>query len=58
MGLTYAALRLTNLFNHKQVQINALVDTCATFMCVTEEIALQLGFDIDEVNRQTVTLAD
>ena len=27
-------------------------------MCVTEEIALQLGFDIDEVSRQTVTLAD
>jgi hypothetical protein len=29
MGLTYAALRLTNLFNHQQVQINALVDTGA-----------------------------
>ena len=58
MGLTYAALRLTNLFNHKQVQVNALVDTGATFMCVTEEIALQLGFDIDEVSQQTVTLAD
>jgi len=58
MGLTYAALRLTNLFNHQQVQVNALVDTGATFMCVTEEIALQLGFDIEEVSRQTVTLAD
>lgn len=58
MGLTYAQLKLTNLFNQKQVQINALVDTGATFMCVTEEIALQLGFDLDEVSRQTVTLAD
>lgn len=58
MGLTYAALRLTNLFNHQQVQVNALVDTGATFMCVTEEIALQLGFDIAEVSQQTVTLAD
>ncbi|OAI09851.1 clan AA aspartic protease [Methylomonas methanica] len=58
MGLTYAALKLTNLFNRKQVEINALVDTGATFMCVTEEIALQLGFDITEVSQQVVTLAD
>ena len=58
MGLTYAKLRLTNLFNHQQVQINALVDTGAIFMCVTEEIAMQLGFDINEVSQQTVTLAD
>ena len=35
-----------------------MVDTEATFMCVTEEIALQLGFDITEVGRQMVTLAD
>ncbi|AVR87895.1 clan AA aspartic protease [Thauera aromatica] len=58
MGLTYANLKLTNLFGHQQVQINALVDTGATFMCVTEEIALQLGFDITEVSQQVVTLAD
>ncbi|QSB01205.1 clan AA aspartic protease [Methylomonas sp. EFPC1] len=58
MGLTYATLQLTNLFNRKQVEINALVDTGATFMCVTEEIALQLGFDITEVSQQVVTLAD
>lgn len=58
MRLTYAKLRLTNLFNHQQVQINVLVDTGATFMCVTEEIAMQLGFDINEVSQQTVTLAD
>ena len=58
MGLTYAALKLTNLFTNQQVPINALVDTGATFLCVTEEIALQLGFDITEVRQQTVTLAD
>ncbi|MBD9359680.1 aspartyl protease family protein [Methylomonas fluvii] len=50
-------LKLTNLFNCKQVDIDALVDTGATFMCVTEEIALQLGFHITEVSRQVVTLA-
>ncbi|MGH8550562.1 MAG: aspartyl protease family protein, partial [Methylococcales bacterium] len=58
MGLTYATLKLTNLFNRKQVEVNALVDTGATFMCVTEEVALQLGFDITEVGQQVVTLAD
>ena len=58
MGLTYAALKLTNLFTNQQVQVNALVDTDATFMCVTEEVALQLGFDINEVRQQTVILAD
>ncbi len=58
MGLTYAKLKLTNLFNNQQVEINSLVDTGATFMCVTEEIALQLGFDTTEVNRQVATLAD
>lgn len=58
MGLTYAVLGLTNLFTRQQVQVNALVDTGATFMCVTEEIALQLGFDIGEVSQQTITLAD
>ncbi len=58
MGLTYAKLKLTNLFNHQHLEINALVDTGATFMCVTEEIALQLGFDTREVSQQVVTLAD
>lgn len=58
MGLTYAKLKLTNLFNKQVIKINALVDTGATFMCVTEEMAFQLGFDTTEVARQTVTLAD
>ena len=58
MGLTYAKIKLTNLFNHQQVEVNSLVDTGATFMCVTEEIALQLGFDTTEVSQQVVTLAD
>jgi clan AA aspartic protease len=58
MGLTYAPLKLTNLFTHLSVEVNALVDTGATFMCVSEEVALQLGFDISEVTQQVVTLAD
>lgn len=58
MGITYADLRLCNLFNRQQVEVRALVDTGATFMCVTEEVALQLGFDTEETSRQVVTLAD
>jgi clan AA aspartic protease len=56
--LVKVALKLTNLFNRKQVEVDALVDTEATFMCVTEEVALQLGFDITEVSQQVVTLTD
>lgn len=55
---TYAELKITNLFNKQSVGINALVDTGATSMCVTEEEALQLGFDIGEVAQHLVTLAD
>lgn len=58
MGLTYATLKLTNLLGRQSVEVNALVDTGATFMCVPEEVALQLGFDITEVSQQVVTLAD
>jgi len=58
MGLTYVDLSLCNLFNRQKVDIRALVDTGATFMCVTEAVALQLGFDTDETSRQVVTLAD
>ena len=58
MRLTYAKLKLTNPFSRAQVEVDALVDTGATFMCVTEEIALQLGFDTSEASRQVFALAD
>jgi clan AA aspartic protease len=58
MGLTYANLTITNMFGVKRVDVRALVDTGATFMCVTEEVAIQLGFDLGEVRQQIVTLAD
>ena len=58
MGAIYAELKITNLFNRQSITVNALVDTGATFMCVTGEMALQLGFDIAEVAGHVVTLAD
>lgn len=58
MGVTYAELRITNLFGKQVVSVNALVDTGATFMCLPEGVALQLGFDISEVGSHVMTLAD
>lgn len=58
MGLSYANLKLTNRFNGLSVEIRALVDTGALFMCVPEEIAAQLGFDTSEVQQRLVTLAE
>jgi len=58
MGATYADLTLTNLFTNQSLVAKALVDTGATFMCVTEAIAVQLGFDTTEVARHLVTVAD
>ena len=58
MGLTYADLKLTNLFTNQSVTMHTLDDSGATFMCVTEEIAHQLGFDPSEVSTQFVHTAD
>ena len=54
MGLVYANLTLKNLFSGQGVEVRALVDTGATFMYVTDEIAHQLGFDTTEVSQQFV----
>lgn len=46
--MTYADLKLTNLFGGQVVAITALVDTGATFLFVPESVAVQLGFDVSE----------
>jgi len=60
MGLTYAALRLSHEKNSGalSVDIKALVDTGALFMCVPQGVAAQLGFDVTKVRQRVVTLAD
>ncbi len=58
MGLTYSNLTLKNIIGQQTIEICALVDTGATFMCVTEEMATQLGFDTTEVATHVVTLAN
>lgn len=58
MGLTYVPLKLKNLFNGNTVEVKALVDTGAMFLCVPEAIATQLGFDVAEAESVRITVAD
>ena len=58
MGETRANLTLTNIFNRKTVSVRALVDTGATFLIVTPDVAKELGFDTEECQTRNATLAD
>ncbi len=58
MGLTYASLKLTNMFTDASIEVQALVDSGASYMCIPESIARQLGFDTTEVRSIRMTLAD
>ena len=69
MGLTYAKLcltRETGICTENRpcaprplsVEVRALVDTGALFMCVPQSVASQLGFDITEVRQRLVRLTD
>jgi clan AA aspartic protease len=58
MGLVRANFVLTIYSRDKRVCIDALVDTGTTEVIVTPEVAQQLGFDLEEVSRTNVTLAD
>jgi clan AA aspartic protease len=58
MGLTYASLKLTNMFTGAKVEVQALVDSGALHLCIPESIARQLGFDITEVYSTRIKIAD
>lgn len=58
MGTVHANLKLKNLFSGQSVEVRAPVDPGATFMCVTAEMAQQLGFDVSELSQQFVRTAD
>jgi predicted aspartyl protease len=57
MGLTYADLKIKNLFNKRSLQISALVDSGSIFLNLPEHMATQLGFDTTEVGTREVVLA-
>lgn len=58
MGITYTDINLENLFNKRRMTIRALVDSGSVFMTIPEHVALQLGYDLEEVSRREIILAD
>jgi clan AA aspartic protease len=58
MGQVHADFTLVNLFTRQRVDIRALVDTGATEVYVTWDVANALGFDPGEVSTRLVTVAD
>ena len=58
VGLVHADVGLTNYYAGRSIAVRALVDTGATELFVTSQIAQDLGFDLEEVRRKYVTVAD
>jgi clan AA aspartic protease len=58
MGLTYASLKLTNMFTGASVEVQALVDSGSMPLCIPESVARQLGFDTTEVYSTRIKIAD
>ncbi len=58
MGLVYTDIVLESTFRNRKIDARVLVDTGAVFMVIPEHIALQLGFDIEELSTREVVLAD
>ena len=58
MGLVFANIKLSNpvLPALQPVMANSLVDSGATYLCIPQQIALQLG--VNELQKREVTLAD
>jgi len=58
MGLTYADIVLESTFRQRSLPARALVDSGAVFMIIPSHVAIQLGFDLEEVGTREVILAD
>lgn len=58
MGLTYADIVLEASFRQRRLAVRALVDSGAVFMIIPAHVAIQLGFDLEEVGTREVVLAD
>ena len=58
MGITYTNIDIENLFTKRRLSIRALVDSGAVFMAIPDHVALQLGYDLEEVSRREIILAD
>jgi clan AA aspartic protease len=58
MGLTYADIVLESTFRQRSLSARALVDSGAVFMIIPSHVALQLGFDVEEISAREVIMAD
>ena len=58
VGHIHADVGLTNYYSGRSVAVRALIDTGTTELFVTAKIARELGFDLEEVGRKYVTVAD
>ena len=56
MGFVHVDITLTNLFAKKSINVRALVDTGAFMMGVPANIAIGLGFDLEEMSTREATL--
>ncbi len=58
MGLTYSKIKLSNPRNAAllPIELNALVDTGALTMCISQSVAYQL--ELEELEKRPVTITD
>ena len=58
MGITHADILLENTILKRKIEVKALVDSGSVFMTVPQHVAVQLGFDLEEVSTREAVLAD
>ncbi len=58
VGIVHAEITLTHPYLKRSVGVRAMVDTGATHMIVTPEVARELGFDLEETSTYSLTVAD
>ena len=58
MGIPRADISLENIILKRRIEVKALVDSGSVFMTVPQHVAVQLGFDLDEVSTREAVLAD
>lgn len=58
MAVVYASIGIENQFSKRKMEIRALVDSDSVLFTIPEHVAMQLGFDIEEVATREVVLAD
>lgn len=58
MGITHADITLENILLKRKLAVRALVDSGSVFMTVPQHVAVQLGFDLEEISAREAVLAD